>query len=234
MAIYRTNDESNFKIYGAHREGVTIPEEWSRGVGLERLEEESWISRYRYEASIIGSLIEEKGCVKILEIGSGPGVLGQFVQEAHPHIQYTFVDKYNAKSTFEAKGFKGTFHVKDLMNSFDVSGLDNDYDLVIANDFLEHIANPSDVLYKCREITKEDSTFLVSVPNWRMGHTFIYRGLFDYDNFIYFSKIHGWDPESILGSPLKCYNSPKETSEQTLPDELVDSWNWYFISKKVN
>jgi SAM-dependent methyltransferase len=119
------------------------------------------------------------------------------------------------------------------MNHFDISDLDNDYDLVIANDFLEHIANPSDVLYKCREITKPNGSFFISVPNWRMGHAFIYRGLFDYDNFIYFCTVHGWQPESVAGSPLKCQPLTRLTSEDTMPEEILNSWNWYFTTKKI-
>lgn len=119
------------------------------------------------------------------------------------------------------------------MHSFDISGLDNDYDMIIANDFLEHIANPSHVLYQTRNITKDKAGFFISVPNWRMNHEFIYRGLFDYDNFIYFCKIHGWEPESVYSSPLKCDYKNKLSSEETLPEEMVDSWNWYIYTKKV-
>jgi len=234
MAVYRTSTEHNFKNYGKYRnQNVTIPDEWGLDNGQERVDDTTWLHRYEYEASIITSIIKHNGYKKVLELGSGPGVLGQLVLKSNPDISYTFVDKVNAKAVFAAREHRGDFHVKDLMNFFDVSDLDEDYDLVIANDFLEHIANPSDVLYKCRGITKDDSTFFISVPNWRMGHDFIYRGLFDYDNFIYFSTIHGWEPVEVAGSPLKCTAAPKQTSEQELPDELVDSWNWYFVTKKI-
>jgi hypothetical protein len=66
-----------------------------------------------------------------------------------------------------------------------------------------------------------------------MNHEFIYRGLFDYDNFIYFCKIHGWEPESVYPSLLKCEYKNKLSSEETLPEEMVDSWNWYIYTKKV-
>jgi hypothetical protein len=54
----------------------------------------------------------------------------------------------------------------------------------------------------------------------------------DYDNFIYFMWIHGWAIEDVLPSPLKTQFVAKLDSEQTMPDELVQSWNWYFIGKK--
>jgi SAM-dependent methyltransferase len=234
MAIYRTATEAEFKNYGPYREGhVIIPNEWDEHNGQTRIDEQSWLDRYKYEASLIQDICKENNYSKVLEIGSGPGVLGQIIQESNSNISYDFIDKYAAKEVFTSRGYKGRFYVKDLMNSFDISDLDTDYDLVITNDFLEHIANPSDVLYKIREITTASSSLFVSVPNWRMGHQFIYRGLFDYDNYVYFSAIHGYPPISISGSPLKCYPHPKISSEETMPDEILTSWNWYFESKKI-
>ena len=62
------------------------------------------------------------------------------------HSPVWYRDKKWAKYQFEKRKLKGNFVVKDLMNEFDISDIDKDYDLIIANDFLEHIANPSDVL----------------------------------------------------------------------------------------
>ena len=235
MAIYRTKTEADFKNYGVFREShITVPNEWDSDNGQDRIDDPTWIERYKYEASIINTLCEEKGYTKVLELGSGPGVLGQHVMDLNPNVQYSFVDKPAAKEVFSTRSYRGNFFVKDLMNSFDITDLDTDYDLVIANDFLEHIANPSDVLYKARQLTKDSSSFFISVPNWRMGHDFIYRGLFDYDNFVYFCIVHGWQPESIAGSPLKCTPFTRQSSEEALPDELIQSWNWYFYTRKIS
>jgi len=235
MAIYKTQGDANFKNFGNTAIEVVSPMEWADEIERSRIDEQSWIERYKYEAALIADIIREKNYKKVLELGSGPGMLAQCILELIPDLNYSFVDKDTSKAIFEKREFKGSkFYVKDLMHSFDISDLDNDYDLIIANDFLEHIANPSHVMYQTRNITKEDSGFFISVPNWRMNHEFIYRGLFDYDNFLYFCKIHGWEPESVAGSPLKCPHFPKESSEQTLPDELVTSWNWYIYTQKVN
>jgi len=235
MALYRTQGDINFKNFGKAAIEETSPLEWADELEKSRIDEESWIGRYKYEAAIIAEICKDKNYKKILELGSGPGLLSQYVLELLPDLDYSFIDKPTSKAIFEKRNFKGnTFFVKDLMHSFDISGLDNDYDLIIANDFLEHIANPSHVMYQTRNITKEDSGFFISVPNWRMNHEFIYRGLFDYDNFLYFCKIHGWEPESVAGSPLKCPHFPKESSEETLPDELITSWNWYIYIQKVS
>jgi SAM-dependent methyltransferase len=234
MAIYRTPGDENFKNFGKSAIEIVSPMEWADELETSRIDEQSWIERYKYEAAAILEVIRENKYTKVLELGSGPGMLSQYILAEEPELEYSFVDKATSKAIFEKREFKGgNFFVKDLMHSFDISELDIDYDLVIANDFLEHIANPSHVMYQARQITKDNASFYISVPNWRMNHEFIYRGLFDYDNFIYFCKIHGWEPESVAGSPLQCKHRPKESSEQELPDSLITSWNWYFHTKKL-
>ena len=234
MAVYRTQGDFNFKNYGPTAIEEVSPLEWADELETSRIDEQDWIDRYKYEAAAILEVIRENKYTKILELGSGPGMLSQYILAEEPELKYSFIDKATSKVIFKKRKFKGDkFFVKDLMHSFDISELDTDYDLVIANDFLEHIANPSHVMYQAREITKDNASFYISVPNWRMNHEFIYRGLFDYDNFIYFCKIHGWEPESVAGSPLQCEHRPKESSEQELPDSLVTSWNWYFHTKKI-
>ena len=154
------------------------------------------------------------------------------------------IDNPYAKKLFEKNKFKGKFLVKDLMNYLDTSDLDNDYDFLIANDFLEHIANPSNLLSESYKITTDNAKFFISVPNWRMGHSFIYRGLFDYDNIIYTMKIHGWEPIECYESFLKISEEKtgikllvdpwtKLSSEDEMPDELISSWNWYFLCDKI-
>jgi 2-polyprenyl-3-methyl-5-hydroxy-6-metoxy-1,4-benzoquinol methylase len=235
MALYRTLGDEAFKNFGKSAIEIVSPLEWADEIDKSRIDEQSWIERYEYEAALIAETIEDNKYKKILELGSGPGMLAQCILKLLPDLDYSFIDKDTSKAIFEKRKFKGNeFYVKDLMHSFDISNLDNDYDLIIANDFLEHIANPSHVMYQTRNITKENASFFISVPNWRMNHEFIYRGLFDYDNFLYFCEIHGWKPESVAGSPLQCQYRARETSEQTMPDELIQSWNWYFITKKVN
>jgi 2-polyprenyl-3-methyl-5-hydroxy-6-metoxy-1,4-benzoquinol methylase len=233
MALIRTKEEDNLKNYGEFRDKhILIPQEWDASNGQTRDMEDVWENRYKHEAKLISEVCKKEGYSKILELGSGPGRLGQVILETNPTFTYTYVDKQAASDEHTKRGYKGKFFVKNLMNQFDTTGLDTDYDLVIANDFLEHIANPSDVLYKARSITKDVAGFFVSVPNWRMGHGFIYRGLFDFDNWVYFCKVHGWPVDGLGMSPLKCQALPRQSSEELLPDSLLDSWNWYFSCKK--
>jgi SAM-dependent methyltransferase len=234
MALIRTSEEDKLKNYGDFRDKhIIIANEWNSNNGQTRDLDPIWEQRYKHEASMIASICTENGYKNILELGSGPGRLGQFVMEKLPNCSYSFVDKHAAQAEHAARKFKGIFHVKDMMNGFDTQGLGFNCDLVVANDFLEHIANPSDVLYKARGITTENARFFISVPNWRMGHGFIYRGLFDFDNWVYFCKVHGWEVEAVGESELKCQPLPRQSSEEMLPDNLLDSWNWYFVAKKI-
>jgi len=239
MAIIRTKDEPDFSIVKSHLQpyggsgGGT--DEWDPNRDT-RIFEPAWVERYNYEANIISNICTNNNFTKVLELGSGPGKLADTVNNIHPHpLDYTLIDKPFAKLQFEKYNHKATkFIVKDLNNNFVTDDLDNNYDLFIANDFLEHIANVTDCLVQAWNIGSENSRFLISVPNWRMGHVFQYRGLFDYDNWVYIMKIHGWEVENVYKSNLQCAYSPKLSSEESMPDELIQSWNWYFEGKKIN
>ena len=233
--IFRTQNEPNLSFYKNEQSNhhFEFENEWA-GEDISRIDEPSWQHRYDYECNILENIIKENHYKNIIELGSGPGELGQKVIKKHDNeLNYTFIDRIGAQNAFNQRNYKGKFLVKDLMNDFDISGLDKEYDFLITNDFLEHIYNPSLVVQNCYKIIKNEGKIFVSVPNWRMGHTFVYRGLFDYDNFIYFMYVHGFNISGIWDSPLKCAHSPKETSESEMDDRLITSWNWYMLFDKI-
>lgn len=235
MAIIRVK-HSDFELKYKIPEGADTlnMNEWE-GDDTNRITESGWGSRYQYESELITSIINDKPVKTILEIGSGPGVISELIQNSvQREIEYHLIDKPYAKSAFESSKRKGTFFIKDISNGLDVSGLNSNYDMVICNDVLEHVFNPSQILQKIYNLLSSDGMFFISVPNWRMGHQFIYRGLFDYDNFIYFMKIHKFEAISVYPSPLQTPDYPKLNSEDEMEEELRRSWNWYFcfIPKK--
>lgn len=207
--------------------------EWAAG-DADRVKESGWETRYDYEANLIVSTIDKKlhSNGNILELGPGPGVLSEKIQNllhrVNCPVQYDLVDKPFAKEAFEKAERHGRFFIKDMSSGFDSSGLAPSYQLIIANDFLEHVFNPSVIVQEVRKLIRPEGIFFVSVPNWRMGHQFTYRGLFDYDNFLYFMMIHGFTAESVSPSPLQTPDYPKLDSESEMDDELRQSWNWYF------
>jgi SAM-dependent methyltransferase len=236
MAIFRTTNEHLLTLYKKDqaRHHFEFETEW-QGDDVSRVDEPSWQARYDYEASLLKNIINDNSFENIIELGSGPGELSQkIVGNCNTELDYTLIDRIGAKKVFEDRNYKGTFLVKDMLNDLDISDLRNDYDFLITNDFLEHIYNPSLVVQRCYNIIKDGGKMFVSVPNWRMGHTFAYRGLFDYDNFVYFMLTHGFKLSGIAGSILRCESSPKLSSEETMPDELITSWNWYMLFDKIS
>ena len=231
MSLFRTSNPEPFvnmkdmDTYHSH--------EWAEGGSLERIQEQAWIERYEYEAMLVNSLITSNPNIKtVLEIGSGPGALSQLILKANPDLQYDLIDKPLAKKAFEELKHKGRFFVKDLAEQFDTTGLSSQYDLVIMNDFLEHVTNPHIILKTVHQLTHTDSVFFISNPNWRMGHPFIYRGAFDFDNFIWMLHFHGFTLEGFWGSILKTPFYPKLDSEKMLPDENLTEWTHYMVFKQ--
>jgi 2-polyprenyl-3-methyl-5-hydroxy-6-metoxy-1,4-benzoquinol methylase len=232
--MFRHSNDINFKSHylDEHKE-LTQNLEWTSPTrGSLRDREDVWISRYDHEKSIIIKEFQPTAKTSILELGPGPGYLGQLVIQ-ETDCKYTYVDKIGAKQIWEERGYKGEFIVQNLMDGIDTSVLTDQYDIVVANDFLEHVSNPGNIVRNIHSLTPSDCKFLVSVPNWRMGHDWIYRGLFDYDNFQYFMYTHGWEGVSVYGSPLKTAPLPRISSEATIHDSLLDSWNWYFTFQKI-
>mgnify|MGYP003153814665 FL=1 len=221
----------NEDIFDVSQFDTLHADEWDEE-SIGRLDEQGWDQRYTYESTIIDKIIADNPNIKtVLELGPGPGLLAQKVLAKHPNLTYHLIDKEHAKKYFDDNNLKGEFFVKDLSAGFDTEGLLDTYDLIITNDFLEHVLNPSAIVQQLYKITHDESRYLVSNPNWRMGHQYVYRGLFDFDNIIYFLKIHGFvmDGGKLWGSPLKTPEVPRLDSEQMLPDALLNSWNHYIL-----
>ena len=235
MGVFRVPNDRTVTFYkneqAVHHFGDAS--EWSSELSDCRIDIPTWQARYQHECEFITPVIKESGYTSILELGSGPGELGQKILNMLPDLVYTFVDQPGASAIFHNRGYKGKFIVKDLMMAFDTAGLDASYDMIITNDFLEHIYNPSNVVQECYKLVRDGGKMIVSVPNWRMGHAFIYRGLFDYDNFVYFMYSHGFKIIAVADSPLKCEPSPKLSSESEMDERLITSWNWYMVFEKL-
>jgi 2-polyprenyl-3-methyl-5-hydroxy-6-metoxy-1,4-benzoquinol methylase len=210
-------------------------QEWA-AEDANRVKDAGWESRYDYEAQLIAGIPSEK-VPSILELGPGPGVLCEKIQNMLAtkgfEAKYDLIDKPFAKEAFEKANRKGRFFVKDLSAGFDTTGLREWYSLIIANDFLEHVFNPSAIVQEVYKLLSPNGVFFVSVPNWRMGHQFVYRGLWDYDNFLYFMTVHGFEAQNVSPSILTTPDYPRLSSEEEMPEELRLSWNWYFAFGKV-
>jgi hypothetical protein len=229
MGLFRIQHNEFEQSFSMDDFDTEMVNEWE---GVDRLHEQGWEERYEYEAALVVETIKQNTHIKnVLEIGSGPGILSQKILKEHPDLNYHLVDKPFAKKYFEEQGFTGTFFVKDLSNGFDKESLLDKYDLVITNDFLEHVYNPHAIVKAVYELTDKDSIFFISNPNWRMAHQFVYRGLFDFDNFVYLLYTHKFQLEGFYGSILKTPPYPRVSSETLLPDENLTDWNHYMLFK---
>lgn len=215
---------------------------WDNDYDLE--DPSGWEVRYKHEANIVLGIVQDHGPINsILDIGSGPGRLGDLVLRnssilgKSSELMYDRVDGDSAKRAFLRRKYEGRhFYTQNLFDSFEVSGIKDKYDMIVMNDFLEHIRNPSLILQRCREnLCSEKGFVLVSVPNWRMEHHFFYPGLFDYDNFIKFMIFEGFTvlfryPSWGSHVPIRV---PKLVNVETkLNDESVYDWNWYTLFQK--
>lgn len=229
FVVFRTQGELGLDLNDTKNGGILSHTEWEDKESYNRIYDESWSQRYNYEASIISNIIKENNFKKILELGPGPGMLCNKITKQCSDLEYHLVDIEAARLANEKEKLGGTFHVQDLNNDFDISSFNNDFDLIVANDFLEHIQNPALVVSKAKNILQPNGKFFVSVPNWRMGHGWIYRGLFDWDNFIHFMYNQKFKFEGYVPSFLKCSKDSKLDSERTMPDDVLDSWNFYLL-----
>lgn len=199
-----------------------------------RIDDNTWKQRYDYEGGIVNSIIEESDSKTILEIGSGPGTLCDTIFKLrNDELTYHMLDKKYAKVSHQKRNYPGEIFVNDLNGGINSEPLlDSGYDLIICNDVLEHLANPTQIVQQLYHLNTGKGKFFVSIPNWRMGHQMTYRGMWDYDNFLYFMAIHGYEVESVVGSPLITPDYPKLDSEECLDDSMLRSWNWYFVFGK--
>lgn len=230
MAIIRIKhckNEIGFEVINCSEDRL---DEW--GNNDNRINELAWKQRYEYESNLISPIITENNFKTVLEIGSGPGSLSALIQTTVPDIIYHLIDKPFAKQSFDEQNFKGIFFVQNFSTELDTSVLLPKYDLIICNDTLEHLYAPANIIKQCYHLMNDNSIFFISIPNWRMAHQFIYRGLWDYDNFLYFMYIHKLEPISVYPSCLQTPHYPKLDSEESMPDELIQSWNFYFQFKR--
>lgn len=229
MGLFRVLHNQNEVLFNPKGFDTNDEQEWEN---VERIEDPEWEKRYDWETQLISQVIDTYGPIKnVLELGSGPGVLSQKLIEKYPDLNYHLVDKKEAKKIFEKNKYKGKFFVKDLSNSFDTKGLLKKYDLVITNDFLEHIFNPHAIVEGIYNLTHSNSVYFISNPNWRMGHQFVYRGLFDFDNLVYFLYCHLFKIETYYHSTHATLKYPRLSSESLLPEERLYDWNHYLVFK---
>lgn len=232
MTIFRYAEEQNYKNYKDTGRLESIDTYWDDDYDLKDIG--GWENRHTHEANIISSIITKLDIKKVLELGAGPGNVADKVINS-TNVTYHIVDGESAKRAHTRREYKGDIFVKDLYDSFDTKGLDSDYQLLITNDFLEHIRNPSLILEKIRnDLTTDTAWYFLSTPNWRMKHTFFYPGLFDFDNIVKFMWQEGFSIQSVYDSWAKHVpiTTQRLSSESGVPEGHLLDWNYYLLFEK--
>lgn len=100
----------------------------------------------------------------VLELGCGEGVFGATLKKLFGCRVVGL--EASAKAAAKAALVLDTVHVVNI-EAFDFERLSETFDLVIANDVLEHLINPWNLLSCIRSIIKQDGCFVASIPNMR-------------------------------------------------------------------
>jgi 2-polyprenyl-3-methyl-5-hydroxy-6-metoxy-1,4-benzoquinol methylase len=107
---------------------------------------------------------------KVLEIGCGEGHFAKMLTKDKREVWGV---EYNAKAAEEAsqvlyKVFAGA--IEEIMKELP----DNYFDLIIFNDVLEHLIDPSNVLCNIKEKLSINGQILASIPNLRFAKVLYY------------------------------------------------------------
>lgn len=72
------------------------------------------------------------------------------------------------------------------------------FDIVICLETLEHLANPQHVIDEIGRVLKPQGRLICSIPNPRIGHPYLYPGLFTFANFRRFLEQNGFRTTKIV------------------------------------
>jgi len=115
---------------------------------------------------------------KILEIGCGDGGVVQFLKDEN-EVYGVDISK-NALGLLEQQGIKGA--LIDISKE-DLPFKDSEFDVIIILEILEHLKSPQNAIEEIQRVLKKNGKLIISIPNPRTGHKFIYPSLFQLKNF---------------------------------------------------
>ena len=76
---------------------------------------------------------------------------------------------------------------------------DNTFDVVLCLETIEHVENPHHCIWEIKRILKKDGIFIISIPNAKNLHPYIYPGLFKYRNFTNFLDLNSFEILRVPG-----------------------------------
>ncbi|MDP8212063.1 MAG: class I SAM-dependent methyltransferase [Candidatus Zapsychrus exili] len=110
---------------------------------------------------------------------------------------------------------------------------DNTFDIVFLLATIEHLENPCHALFEIKRVLKENGLFIVSIPNPKSLHPYIYPGLFSVKSFKDFLGLTSFEILKVkgLGQAIMLNRFIRWLKKKDLPylANLI-----YFIGRKRN
>ncbi|MEW6202030.1 MAG: class I SAM-dependent methyltransferase [bacterium] len=126
---------------------------------------------------------------KILDVGCGGGLLGEYLRQRQECELYG-IEKDPEKAALAQKFFN-----RVIMNDAETMEFpfhEHYFDCIAFFDVLEHLVNPWDFLTRIAKYLKDDGVIVASIPNIRYFETFasLLNGNWNYQNSGLFDKGH--------------------------------------------
>lgn len=168
----------------------------------------------------------------ILDVGCGEGSLLKILK-----------DKGNSVSGIEASETGQQACKKKRIECFSVDISrerfpfeDEAFDIVTCLEVIEHVENPYQALCEIKRVLKPGGKLIISIPNPRSMHAYIYPGLFDFEAFQQFlqqggffvQQRKGWGQTGMFNA-WRCKLSGSKSSLGRLVAQFI-----YYLNRKRN
>ncbi|KKM75534.1 hypothetical protein LCGC14_1389280 [marine sediment metagenome] len=169
----------------------------------------------------------------ILDVGCGEGTLLKMLKDNNNDVFGIDASETGVFSC-EQKGLSCA--LADI--SIDEFPYHNDmFDIVLCFETVEHIESPHHCFWEIKRVLKDKGTFIISIPNPKNLHPYIYPSLFSFKNFKTFLlmnsftiiNIKGWGQATILNKLNRWLKSKNGLLCTKYMSRLL-----HFISRKRN
>ena len=131
----------------------------------------------------------------ILDVGCGEGSLLKMLKEKGNNVFGIDASKEGLLAAQEKKIDCKLLDVSTEKFPYD----DNKFDIVLCLETIEHVENPHHCIWEIKRVLKEKGMFIISIPNFKMLHPYIYPGLFKFKHFRNFLELNSFEIVQVKG-----------------------------------
>lgn len=170
---------------------------------------------------------------KVLELGCGMGDFGALLKSQYG-CSVCGIDIHKAALEEATHKLDSVHHGNiELM---DLTLLDKDYDLIIANDVLEHLQDPWEIVNKLHDHLVPEGVFIASIPNvrfYRVVKNLLIRGIWEYEDAGILDRTHlRFFTKKTMPSLFKMYQQVNVIPAYV--EFVSPRWILKYILKKFN